>query len=62
MSVTLLYALEKSTDNLVYIKDVENGLKCNCYCPECKKPLIAKNGGNENLKDTHLCLIVNYLI
>lgn len=53
MNVTLLYALEKNTDNLVYIKDVENGLKCNCYCPDCKKPLIAKNGGNENLKDYH---------
>lgn len=53
MSVKLLYALEKNTNKVVFIKDVKNGLSCNCYCPECKSNLVAKNGGNENLKDYH---------
>ena len=24
--------------------DVASGLECNCICPECKTPLIAKKG------------------
>lgn len=28
----------------VNIEEVDSGLKCNCICIECKKPLIAKKG------------------
>ena len=33
-----LYANE-----LKHISEVENGLACNCICPNCKHPLVAKN-------------------
>lgn len=41
----LTYALN-AEKKLVYINDVSNGLECNCICPECEQPLIAKNAGN----------------
>lgn len=31
-------------DTLISIEEVENGLACNCVCPHCKAPLIAKKG------------------
>lgn len=40
----LTYAIEQSSNKLVYIKDVKSGLNCNCVCPECFKPLIARKG------------------
>lgn len=33
-----------STGVLRHISEVENGLKCNCYCPSCKGALIARKG------------------
>jgi hypothetical protein len=27
---------------LVHISEVESGLKCNCICPDCKSPLVAR--------------------
>lgn len=29
---------------LVQVSDVESGLKCNCFCPACGHPLVAKKG------------------
>ena len=29
---------------LVHISDVEPGLKCECFCPACRHPLVAKKG------------------
>lgn len=37
-------AIDK-TDNVLDIDEVPNGEACGCFCPYCKKPLIAKNGG-----------------
>lgn len=33
--------------NVVYIEDAENGLKCDCVCPGCGQPLVAKNNGKK---------------
>jgi len=44
----LFYGLQEG--ELKHISEVENGLKCKCFCPACKKKLVAKNGGQ---KRTH---------
>jgi len=36
-------ALKRDTKKLVHPFEVENGLNCNCYCPECDENLIAIN-------------------
>jgi hypothetical protein len=41
----LTYAYGEKKDKLLYIDDVPNGAKCGCFCPCCKKPLNAHNGG-----------------
>lgn len=40
----LLYALNEK-GILVSIDEVKNGLDCNCICPSCKAPLVARNNG-----------------
>lgn len=35
---------EHASGKLVRIDQVPKGLSCNCYCPICKSPLIAKKG------------------
>ena len=37
-------------DKIVYIDEVESGIKCNCYCQCCGEPLIARKG---NIKRHH---------
>lgn len=32
-----------------YKKDARHGKDCNCVCPECNMPLVAKNGGEIRL-------------
>jgi hypothetical protein len=39
----LTYGLEKDSGKLVFVTKVPNGLACNCLCPECQAPLVAKN-------------------
>jgi len=38
------FALKKDTQIYVDVHDVERGLSCNCICPSCDTPLIAKQG------------------
>ena len=40
----LPYALN-AENQIKNINEVPNGLECNCICPGCKEPLIAKNEG-----------------
>lgn len=35
------------TREVVYIDDAKNGIECECICPACKSPLVAKNGGQK---------------
>ena len=44
--MALLTIALDSNNRSVEIDKVPNGLKCNCLCPHCKSPLIAKNGGD----------------
>ena len=47
----LTYGLKRGTKNeLLHIDDanVHNGLACDCLCPHCHHPLLAKNGGSKN--------------
>lgn len=39
----LTYALD-SSEKMVHISSVPRGLSCNCRCPECNEPLVAKLG------------------
>lgn len=48
MTSGLIYALKDNI--LTSIEDVERGKDCNCICPYCKKPLIAKKG---KIKEHH---------
>lgn len=42
----LIYGLLNGTKNkLVHIDVAENGKECNCECPNCHAPLVARNGG-----------------
>lgn len=41
MEKLLTYGLSDS--KLKHISEVANGLACNCICPNCKHPLVAKN-------------------
>lgn len=42
MTIPVPYALRNGI--LVSIDEVERGLKCNCTCPDCHQPLIARMG------------------
>ena len=50
MQQLLTYGL--SGGELKYIQEVSNGLSCNCVCPFCKEPLVAKNN-SRNVKSPH---------
>lgn len=45
-------AINRETNNIVHAKDVEEGLKCNCFCECCKEDLIAVNN-IENKQKAH---------
>ncbi len=44
------FAYLASTHELIDVADVPSGKNCQCYCPSCKIPLIAKKG---DIKDWH---------
>lgn len=40
--LSLFWALKKN--KLVHVSEVQSGLKCECICPSCNKPLVAHKG------------------
>jgi hypothetical protein len=50
MSQLLTYGLKDGA--LIRVSKVANGLSCNCLCPKCDSPLVAKNSP-ENKKIAH---------
>ena len=40
-----IYAIRENDGKIVFIDDLENGLRCGCICSKCKEPLVAKNRG-----------------
>lgn len=50
---SLTYAIDKATGHLVSVTDVSNGESCNCICPECKEPLIARQGKHNTWSFAH---------
>ncbi len=47
----IVYAWNKEK-TLVHVSTVENGLDCQCICPNCKAPLVAKNN-TRNIRELH---------
>lgn len=35
---------QNENGEIVHIKDVPNGIRCNCICPHCKEKLLARHG------------------
>jgi len=40
----LFYAIDKNTNKPIHISKVKRGLDCECICPDCKEPLLARHG------------------
>lgn len=49
----MIYAL---TNNYVlkHVEDVDRGKKCNCFCPACNEPLIARKGEKNQHSFAHI--------
>lgn len=48
------FAVDEMTGLLVDIRQVENGMRCGCICPECKRKLVAKKGPRNRHHFAHL--------
>jgi tRNA A37 threonylcarbamoyladenosine synthetase subunit TsaC/SUA5/YrdC len=42
-SAELVYGL-KEDGMVVHVSETVSGLKCNCRCPACERPVLAKKG------------------
>lgn len=52
--IKLPFGLNKN-NKLVHISQVESGLKCCCFCPSCRSPLIAVKGKEKEHHFRHNC-------
>jgi hypothetical protein len=48
------FAIDEKSGALVDIRQVENGMRCGCVCPECKRKLVAKKGPRNRHHFAHL--------
>ena len=48
------FAIDEKTSALVDIRQVENGMRCGCLCPECGRKLVAKKGPRNRHHFAHL--------
>jgi len=49
----LLYGQDNHSGHMISIYEAQNGLKCLCICPSCKKQLVAKQGPNKTWHFAH---------
>jgi hypothetical protein len=47
------FALRASDGEMVDVNDVPNGLACDCICPSCKTPLVARQGNDREWHFAH---------
>lgn len=47
------FGLIEATNEFVDVYDVEQGKKCNCICPSCRTPLIARHGDSNTWHFAH---------
>jgi hypothetical protein len=52
----MIYALHTRDNFLIHIHEAKNGRQCECVCPQCSQPLIAKQG---EINQNHFAHVAN---
>jgi hypothetical protein len=50
---TMKYAIDRLTNEVVYVDTAKNGLKCLCFCSECEQNVLAIQGGKNDWHFRH---------
>ena len=50
---------ENANGEMVHVDSVPKGTACNCFCPHCKEPLIARNKGEIRKHGFHIIVKID---